>query len=114
MNLDCQPTIKKKPTRGKKKSETTYFMKWKLTFQSLAQFFRSAPHESFSHNNQPISWSHRSVIRNLQSKISVGFKSGQQNGFLCSPETVQHYCGNLLCNSQNHKYLQLEWTLEKY
>lgn len=47
-------------------------------------------------------------------ETSVGFKLGQQNGLLCCLETVQRYHGNLIRDSQNHKYLKLGWTMEEY
>lgn len=64
--------------------------------------------------NPSIYWSQRSVVRILWSKTSVNFKWGWQNDFLCLAETVQHCHGNLVCNSQNYKYLNLDWTSEKY
>lgn len=47
-------------------------------------------------------------------ETSVGFKVGQQNGLLCSLETVQHYHGSLIRGAQNHKDLKLDWTMEEY
>lgn len=70
MNLDCQHTIKQKPTWGKKRYEN-YFMKYKLTFYHLLCFLGLSNMKNVLTIHQPISQSHRSVVRNLQSKTSL-------------------------------------------
>lgn len=101
---------------GEKRSlKTIYLYEIEVNFLITCSVFLGLPYMKASLTiNQPISWSQRSVVRSLWSKTSVDIKSGLQNGFLCSPETAQHYHGNFICNSQNYKYLKLDWTSEKY